>query len=77
MLVNTVMFWVRLVCRVAFWGGLALVGFWMWTRGPEGVVADAQMWAGRWAQEYRYFSEQQQEAARMARGRQQPYGGGY
>lgn len=75
MLVNTVMFWFRMLFRVAFWGGLAAVGLWMWTRGPEGVVEDLQLWAGMWAQEYRYFSERQ-EADRMARGAQQPYGGG-
>ncbi|KAM0723082.1 hypothetical protein Q7P37_001282 [Cladosporium fusiforme] len=75
MLVNTVMFWFRLFFRIAFWGGLALVGFWMWTRGPEGIMEDAQFWAGRWTQEYHYFSERQHEASRMARGRQQPHGG--
>lgn len=76
MLVNTVMFWFRLVFRVAFWGGLALVGLWMWTRGPEGVVEDLGTWAGRWRQEYEFYSERQAENARMARGRQDPYGGG-
>lgn len=73
MLVNTVMFWIRLAARVAFWGGLAIVGFWMWSRGPEGVIEDLGFWSGRWTEEYRYFTERQ-ETARMARGRQQPYG---
>lgn len=73
MLVNTVMFWIRLAARLMFWGSLAVIGLWMWTRGPAGVMEDVQSWSYVWTQEYKYFTERAEQ--RMAKGTQQPYGG--
>lgn len=74
MLWQAVMFWVRLASRVVFWGGAVVIGFWLYTRGPEGVVEDCGYWVRAWGQEYQYWKEQE-EGARMARGRQQPFAG--
>lgn len=71
MLLNTVLFWIRLAFRVVFWSALGLLGVWMWTRGPEGVLEDLGMWAGRWQQEYRRIQDGQQE---VVRGRREAYG---
>lgn len=74
MLWTAVIFWVRLAYRIVFWGGLAAVALWMWTRGPDGVVEDLGYWAGAWNEEYKYWKEREVGGARMARGNQQPYG---
>jgi hypothetical protein len=72
MLLSTVMFWLRLAFRVLFWGSLAIVGLWMWTRGPEGILEDLGYWGRAWTEEYKYFTERSEQ--RMAKGTQQPYG---
>lgn len=74
MLVSTIMFWIRLASKVVFWGSLAILGLWMWTRGPEGVMEDVGHWSGIWAAEYKHFTDSANQ--NMARGNQQPYGGG-
>lgn len=68
MLWQAVMFWLRLVRRIVFWGGLALLGLWMYNRGPEGAMEDIGYWFDVWAGEYRYWKEQA-ETARMVRDR--------
>jgi hypothetical protein len=73
MLLNTVMFWFRLATKVIFWGSLAIMGLWMWTRGPEGVMEDLKHWSGVWTAEYKQFSDR--AGHNIARGKQQPYGG--
>jgi hypothetical protein len=73
MLVNTVMFWIRLASKIIFWGSLAIAGLWMWTRGPQGVMDDVGHWSGVWTEEYKHFTDRTNE--KIARGNQQPYGG--
>ena len=72
MLLSTVMFWLRLAARILFWGSLAIVGLWMWTRGPEGILDDLGYWGRAWSEEYKYFTDRAEQ--RMAKGAQQPYG---
>lgn len=71
MLWQTLLFWVRMVRRVVFWGGLALLGMWMWTRGAEGMVEDVMFWQRKWGEEYTYWKDRE-GLARAAR-----EGGGY
>jgi len=56
MLYRTVMFWVRLVFRLAFWAAIVGVGFWVAKRGPEGFVEDVQGLAEYWVAEYHRYS---------------------
>lgn len=72
MLLSTVMFWLRLAARILFWGSLAIVGLWMWTRGPEGILDDLGYSGRAWSEEYKYFTDRAEQ--RMAKGAQQPYG---
>ena len=51
MLLSTVMFWLRLAARILFWGSLAIVGLWMWTRGPEGILDDLGYWGRAWSED--------------------------
>ncbi|OCK73521.1 hypothetical protein K432DRAFT_387350 [Lepidopterella palustris CBS 459.81] len=64
---RAVMFWVRLVFRIVFWGSLVLAGVWVWNRGVDDAVQDAQSavayWVGYW-QEQRVVYEQQVELAK-------------
>ncbi|KAF2869885.1 nuclear pore assembly and biogenesis-domain-containing protein [Massariosphaeria phaeospora] len=52
---RAVMFWVKLAVRLALWGGIALVGLWVWSRGVEGFVDDVQGLAAFWMGEYERF----------------------
>ncbi|KAF2486908.1 hypothetical protein BDY17DRAFT_292329 [Neohortaea acidophila] len=63
---QTVLFWLRLARRVVFWGGLVMLGLWLYTRGPEGVWADVQYWVDVWGQEKEYWKDKDR-IARMAR----------
>ncbi|TKA80441.1 hypothetical protein B0A55_03387 [Friedmanniomyces simplex] len=73
MLWQTLLFWVRLVRRLVFWGGMAALALWLWGRGPAGVVEDVRYWQGAWGQEYGYWKERERVArdARLGVG----YGG--
>ena len=42
MMYRAVIFWVNLALRLVFWGGILVVGFWVYNRGPEGFVEDVQ-----------------------------------
>jgi hypothetical protein len=63
MLWKWITWWVNLALRIAFWGGLATLAVWMWTRGPEGFFEDVQDLVEYWSAEYDRFREQ----AHMAR----------
>jgi len=66
MLWQTVIFWFKLAKRILFWGGLAALGLWLWSRGPEGMMQDVQYWQEAWSSEYGYWKEQE-KMARMSR----------
>ncbi|KAH7114498.1 nuclear pore assembly and biogenesis-domain-containing protein [Dendryphion nanum] len=53
---RAVMFWVRLVVRVAFYGSIVGVGLWVYSRGVDGFVEDVGGLMGFWAGEYERFS---------------------
>lgn len=72
MLWQTLMFWVRLTRRLVFWGGLAALGLWVWSRGPEGVVEDVGFWRARWGEEYGFWKEKERVAKLVREG-----GGGF
>jgi len=57
MLWKWVKWWVDLTLRLAFWGGLVVVGMWVWSRGPDGFIEDLQELAAYWNEEYRYYKE--------------------
>ncbi|KAK5115963.1 hypothetical protein LTR62_000419 [Meristemomyces frigidus] len=69
---QTVLFWFKLARTILFWGGLLVLGLWMWSRGPEGVVGDVGVWVGRWKEEYAVLKGRE-EGARLA---QRAGGGG-
>ncbi|KAF2018690.1 hypothetical protein BU24DRAFT_418214 [Aaosphaeria arxii CBS 175.79] len=49
---RAVLFWVRLVLRIAFWGTVGFVGVWIYKRGVDGFIDDveglARFWWGEW-----------------------------
>lgn len=49
---RAVLFWIRLAFRLAFWGAVVGVGFWVWSRGVDGFVEDVGELAGFWWGEY-------------------------
>lgn len=72
MLVQTLLFWFRLARSVVFWGGLVVLGLWMWSRGPEGMVQDVFYWQEQWGKEYGYWKDKE----RVARAARQGLGSG-
>ena len=66
MLWQTLLFWMRFVRRLVLWGGIAALGLWFWSRGPDGVLEDVQYWQGQWSHEYGYWKEKER-VARLAR----------
>lgn len=72
---QTVMFWVRMLRRVVFWGGLVALAAWMWTRGPDGVAEDVGYWVGVWQAEKKHWVERER-VARQAGQRQAGLGAG-
>jgi hypothetical protein len=78
MMYRAVVFWVNLAIRLVFWGGILVVGLWIWNRGPEGFVEDLQGLAEYWVHEYdRYssevksFQQQKEDQIRIKAGQQQ------
>ncbi|KAK1068766.1 hypothetical protein LTR74_005424 [Friedmanniomyces endolithicus] len=62
MLWQTLLFWVRLVRRLLFWGGAVGLAVWLWSRGPAGVVEDVGYWVGAWRMEYAGWKEREMGA---------------
>ncbi|KAF2430600.1 hypothetical protein EJ08DRAFT_239079 [Tothia fuscella] len=56
MLWRAVVFWVKLATRIVFWGGIAVLGCWVYVRGVEGVVEDVGSAVGKWRGEYDRYS---------------------
>lgn len=83
MMYRAVLFWVSLVFRLVLWGGLGLIGLWVYNRGVDGFVQDVQDLAQRWAGEYEKYSgevrryQQDQEAQIRLQAKQQGGGRGW
>jgi hypothetical protein len=63
MLVQSVLFWVRLAFRISFWGGLAVLAFWISQRGIDGAAEDLEYWYRVWKGELEYYKGQAEEMA--------------
>ncbi|KAH7414257.1 nuclear pore assembly and biogenesis-domain-containing protein [Phaeosphaeria sp. MPI-PUGE-AT-0046c] len=53
---RAVMFWVNMVIRLVFWGGIVVLGMWIWNRGPDGFVEDIGGLFDFWSGEYEKYS---------------------
>lgn len=62
-------FWVRQSVRMAFWGAVASVGMWVWTRGPAGAVEDLANWSTVWRAEYEKWNAQAKVAQGSGKGK--------
>lgn len=60
-------FWLSLFVKISLWAGAALLGMWLWARGPEGFVADVEDLVAYWQGEYRYYKSQAEQATIEAR----------
>ena len=56
MLYRSVMFWVKLVWQLAKYSFIIGVSLWIWNRGMDGAIADAQELASFWLGEYQKFA---------------------
>jgi hypothetical protein len=65
MLVQSVLFWVRLAFRITFWGGLVVLAFWLSQRGVDGAAEDVE----------HYKSQAEQIASQHSHGYGYGYGG--
>ncbi|KAF2461074.1 hypothetical protein BDY21DRAFT_138385 [Lineolata rhizophorae] len=61
MLYRAVVFWVSLTLRLLFWLAVAGAALYLWDRGFDGTVADAEYLVGYWWDEYRRFQMQAEE----------------
>lgn len=78
MMYRAVLFWINLVFQLILYGGMAVLGVWIYTRGVEGFVEDVQDLGSRWLGEYERYSEevkafqQQQEQQVRMKAEQKP-----
>ncbi|GAM87750.1 hypothetical protein ANO11243_057770 [Dothideomycetidae sp. 11243] len=76
LLYQTVMWWIRLAFRLAYWSAIIGVVTWVVTRGSDGVAADVQRVVDLWNGEYQYWKARKDEPwADSSTGR--GYGEGY
>lgn len=54
--------WVYMAGKIAFYGGLIVLGLWLWSRGPDGFVADVEHLVGYFLMEYQYYKRQAEQA---------------
>jgi hypothetical protein len=71
MLLQSVLFWLRMARRLAFWAGIAALSLWLYNRGPEGAVEDVQQLADTWTGEYQHWKEQERVAKMVNQGTKQ------
>ena len=64
----------QLAARMVFWGALVLGSLYVWNRGIDGTVDDAQELALYWADQYAYYQQQAEMARKLGA---QGGGGGY
>ncbi|KAL1599618.1 hypothetical protein SLS60_007421 [Paraconiothyrium brasiliense] len=55
MLYRSVMFWVRLVWQIVKYSLIIGISLWIWNRGMDGAIHDAQELAGFWMGEFKKF----------------------
>jgi hypothetical protein len=84
MMYRAVIFWVKLALQMVLWGGILVVGLWVYNRGLEGFVEDAQglieYWLGQYemySQEVKGFQQQKESQIRMKASAQQQNGKGW
>lgn len=77
---RVMMFWFRLVMRLIFWGGVALVVSLVMQRGVGRTVEDLMRWGGElstvWWREYERWEGYQKEQQKMGGGGGQTFGKG-
>ncbi|KAF2131609.1 hypothetical protein P153DRAFT_199625 [Dothidotthia symphoricarpi CBS 119687] len=56
MMYRAVIFWVRMVFRLALLGAVVVLGLWVHNRGVDGFVADVQGLGEKWTGEYQRYS---------------------
>ncbi|KAF2120737.1 nuclear pore assembly and biogenesis-domain-containing protein [Lophiotrema nucula] len=74
---RAVMFWVNLVVKLVLWGGIAILGVWMWNRGIDGFVDDVQELVEYWMDQYQNFSSEVKGARQQEQVKMQRKGYGY
>ncbi|KAL9084681.1 MAG: hypothetical protein Q9159_005111 [Coniocarpon cinnabarinum] len=62
MLYQTVIWWISLFLRLAFWTVILSVGLWIWQRGFGGAMTDAEAWKDEWTKQYQYWQRQEMHA---------------
>lgn len=79
MMYRAVLFWINLVFQLVLYGGMAVLGIWIYTRGVEGFVEDVTDLGHRWMGEYekysdevKMFQQQQEQQVRMKAETQKP-----
>lgn len=72
MMYRAVIFWVNMAVRLVFWGGIVVLGLWVWNRGVDGFVDDVsglmEYWTGQYEKysgEVKMFQEQKEAQIRM------------
>ncbi|KAF2002840.1 hypothetical protein P154DRAFT_461780 [Amniculicola lignicola CBS 123094] len=53
---RAVLFWIKLVLRLAMWGAIGSIGLWVYTRGVDGFIDDVSGLAEHWKAEYDRYS---------------------
>ncbi|KAH8731172.1 nuclear pore assembly and biogenesis-domain-containing protein, partial [Phaeosphaeriaceae sp. PMI808] len=58
MMYRAVLFWINMAIRLALWGGLLVLGTWIWSRGVDGFIEDVSGMVEHWSGEYEKYSEE-------------------
>lgn len=56
MMYRAVLFWVKLVFRLAVLGAIMVLGLWMYNRGVDGFIEDVQALGEKWAGDYEKYT---------------------
>jgi hypothetical protein len=62
---RAVMFWVTLVFQLALWGGMAVLGLWVYNRGVDGFFEDVKGLMEHWGGELERYGGEYQRAKGM------------
>jgi hypothetical protein len=75
MFVRAIISWIAFTIKLAMWGGIVALIFWVTQRGTDGFVQDVQGISDHWRGEYRKYSQGAEFLRGFANGggqRQQP-----